>query len=793
MNMEFDEEIIIKKASLMVSLPDLIGAIKVLRDGERRYPYSAKILKALGRVLLKNGQSKDAAFYFEKALNINHRSISNSFSNDEKLTSYYVANNDMTDGVKTPSPPLSFQDSINKKSKNIWIPKGTTIKIHGLSITDGLFYYGENIEDGWQAEPALIRPNMPVVPHSVDLSLSLMNEYPKYGYISNVARRGFLQWMADGRKAPNADIGYVFMFFYGLERRVLCDLSINTHSQNDVDEVVLEVERLLSIYGNNGSFRSYANSLLDYLDVIFLKEKAYMQEPFSYSVAPFELPMKLKVALGQMAVDKIPLSSEWALAWIKLDLRIPKRTPITRCQDKFEILFRDIYRNMYGDGFTLPINRTKLKVTYRPARSFIDQISIKSIPVNDLPDISAISDPINKLQFIVDKVAETLESYSRYVGRNPGSINSIDSLLFIPLNLWPSSSKNRLDDLIQKVHKNFVIRPYIDICKDIGADKALAKDKLTLLINLLDLNGVGFEPNTLFGKKVPLENELVALFSKKTGDDTETPVYHTASITLDLAVAVALADGVAVNAEINLLHHQISVWIDLNESQRARLKAQLELRIQQPIALENIKKKLEPVPKEAKRSIGHLLTQLAQADGVVVKEEIKLLERIYKALQLDDQLVYADLNSTVTNIELDKSVQKQKLPGFVLDLDRIAALQKETEHVSTLLASVFVDEVENAPIIQVEPPLEQDESIESGAGDNLLGLDNEHSNFLRFLIVRPEWTRQELTDVASDFKLMLDGALEQINEVALDHFDDHLIEGDEHVEINQNLLERILV
>lgn len=791
MNMEWNEDEIIKQASFLISQQDLIGAIKILRDGEKRYPYSVKMLKALGRVLLKNGQSKDAAFYFEKSLNLNHRSISN--SDDEKFTSYYVANDNVIDEVKIPSPPLSFHDLTNKKSPNIWIPKGTVITIHGLNIADGLFYYGENIEDGWQVEPALIRPSMPVVPHSVDLSLSLMNDYPKYGYISNVARRGFLQWMAGGRKAPNADIGYVFMFFYGLERRVLCDLSTGTHSQNDIDEIVLEVYRLLSIYGSNGSFRSYANSLLDYLDVISLKEKAYMQEPFSYSVAPSELPIKLKVVLGQMAVDKIPLSSEWAIAWIKLDLRIIKRTPVTRCSEKFEMLFREIYRDMYGDGINLPINRTKLKVAYHPARSFVNQMSIKPASVGDLPDISAISDPINKLQFIVDKAAEVLDSYSRYVGRNPDSINSMDALLFIPLNLWPSSSRNRLDDLLLAVKKGTVVKSYFDLCKSIGSETTLTKDKLILFINLLELNDVGFEPNTVFGKKVPQEHELVALFSKKTGEDAETPVYRTASITLDLAAAVALADGVAVDAELNLLHHQISVWVDLSENQRARLKAQLELRIQQPIELENIKKKLEPVPKEAKRSVGHLLTQLAQADGVVVKEEVKLLERIYKALQLDDQLVYADLSSTAKNIEPDQSVHKRKMSSFVLNQDRIAELQKETAHVSALLASVFVDDVANANVPEVEPYLEQNENFEGVIENNLLGLDDEHSSFLRFMIVRPEWTRHELTDLASDFKLMLDGALEQINEAALDHFDDHLIEGDEIVEINQNLLERILV
>ena len=59
------------------------------------------------------------------------------------------------------------------------------------------------------------------------------------------------------------------------------------------------------------------------------------------------------------------------------------------------------------------------------------------------------------------------------------------------------------------------------------------------------------------------------------------------------------------------------------------------------------------------------------------------------------------------------------------------------------------------------------------------------------LISRRTWTRQELIDVAADMELMLDGALEHINEATLDNFDAPLVEGDDPVEINQEILERL--
>jgi hypothetical protein len=59
------------------------------------------------------------------------------------------------------------------------------------------------------------------------------------------------------------------------------------------------------------------------------------------------------------------------------------------------------------------------------------------------------------------------------------------------------------------------------------------------------------------------------------------------------------------------------------------------------------------------------------------------------------------------------------------------------------------------------------------------------------MLSRPSWTRHELEDAAADLDLMLDGALEQINEAALDAFDVAFCEGTDPVEINLDLLERL--
>ena len=73
----------------------------------------------------------------------------------------------------------------------------------------------------------------------------------------------------------------------------------------------------------------------------------------------------------------------------------------------------------------------------------------------------------------------------------------------------------------------------------------------------------------------------------------------------------------------------------------------------------------------------------------------------------------------------------------------------------------------------------------------MLGLDPEHSAFLRVLLTRPSWTRAELADIAADMELMLDGALERVNEGALDAHDNRIAEGDDPIEIAQDLMEGV--
>ena len=59
----------------------------------------------------------------------------------------------------------------------------------------------------------------------------------------------------------------------------------------------------------------------------------------------------------------------------------------------------------------------------------------------------------------------------------------------------------------------------------------------------------------------------------------------------------------------------------------------------------------------------------------------------------------------------------------------------------------------------------------------------------RQILAKASWTRAELLALASPLNLMLDGALERINDAAFDAHDIPFTEGEDPVETNPEIME----
>lgn len=684
-----------------------------------------------------------------------------------------------------------------------WLAENESINVAGLAIPGGLLYITERATQFGQSEPSLIDATLRVARSPMNLTERQMPYWPSYRSITPEARRAYLQWLAGGRRQP-ADAGYVFLFFYGLERRVLIDAPSDPQAMAEIPAIKAEVERLLGLYGDNNSFLGYATRFLAHIDAGAVQPQSYLSGPGASPADGYELPIPLRVALGQMAVDKYPLNSSWALAWALAEPNISRRTPVTRCPEQFTALFKHEFTKRYPNGIVLPQNKTKLKVAYRPASA---GLNIPAVAVGDLPDVAATSGTRNKLQVIVEDCTTVLDAFSRYLGRNPDAGDSLEAILQLPTELWPTEAKAELEQLEKRVGGETICMSFGELAGRFKSAGALSRDKVTALARALESKRIGLEPDVLSGSRTPKAEDTIALFAADSDEGTlrATDAYCAAAVTLDLASAVAAADGDTSREEISLLSGHIDSWDHLCVAHRKRLKAHLQIQLKQPPTLASLKKKLEPLTLEAKRKIASFLAHLAHADGEVTPQEVKLLERVYKSLALDPQFVYSDLHSAaVRPSQVVEAMTSTAAPataaeasegtgsGFALDMSKVARLQQETAEVSALLASVFNEEspTETSGALEPEAPQEQ----EGNSAEQLAtvhGLDVEHSAFLRLLVSRTEWSRAELEDAASDMELMLDGALERINDTAFELFDMPVTEGDDPIEINPEILDEL--
>lgn len=668
-----------------------------------------------------------------------------------------------------------------------WVPPGESVQIAGVNLPGGMIYVGGRLRaPNGAIEPCLINGQLNVA-RAGDYRTRQMGYWPTYADASPNERRAYLDWLSEGRSNPDCDIGYVFLFFYGLERRVVVDSREDPLAKKDWPAIIVELRRLLSIYGEkSGSFNRYAGELLSWIELDGSPNQLY-QQPVPDFPRTYELPPYLRLALGQAAVDHAPLPAHVALAWVRLSPESSLRTAATRCPDEFERLFIQRYHEVLGPGLVLKKNRTKLKFVYRAASGGLRGANI-TMGFGDIPDVTALTAPIRKLVEIATQCTDELGPYSRLLGKDSSAAGALEGLLLLPASLWPPATQAKLQTLTARMRDGRLSLPLHELLAALGgAKQPVSRDRVRGLARALEGAEIGMEPHVLAGARAPSEQETVVLFAQPLMDSAigSGAEYQKAALILQLASAMAHADGDFHEREVAHLRAEIEGWTHLTPAERRRLQAHLHWLIASPTTLASLKKKLEPLPTSARETLAVSMATLAQSDGFVSPDEVKFLEKVYKALGVEPKRVFSDLHTAGASGAPASATPATK-QGFRLDAERIAALQEDTAKVSALLSKIFVEEAapESPPPPTPEPQTEDEAQAP-------LGLDEAHSALLRLLLSRPEWTRSDLEDAAADLDLMLDGAIEQINEAAFDAFDEPLCEGDDPISVNTELLEKL--
>ena len=704
-----------------------------------------------------------------------------SFMNRKKDTAELIEDSDadLADFRITISTSSSYSREPESKNKEQgkWIQPGKTVKIGTYEVEGGFFYSGGRLTglDSYTEESSLIDPTLKINSKSPDYNGDNMGYWPSYCHISPESRAAYIEWLVSDRSNPDCYIGYVFLYFYGIERRLLVDgKGISATERKDL---VNELLRLKNIYGANRSFNGYVTSLLAHTWALYNSEDL---PDISLLTAKRGFTSVFKFLLGQSVAAGKPVSCDLALAWVKSHPDFSLRTPARRCEVEFDQLFTLRYQEKYGDGVVVKPNKTKLQLEYHPASSSLH--GYQSLHL-DLPDASRLIAPVRKLMSLAELCTEELESFSRFLGKTGNSRESLSAVALLPRDLATSIQHDRFNQLkcwlSSKITQPVGVVPTEDLLSQLGEDSPVKinKKEAEMLANLVEKAGYGLAPDVRFHQAKPEINGNIVLFQNGHGSGfNPSHTFSQVGTILRLGSMVAAIDGHIDDAEVSILEKLISDDFQLSEVEKKSLRAYLHWRLNTKENMNGLKTRLDSISSREKSAVSHILVGVALADGKIDPTEIKQLEKLYSSLGLDKALVSSDIHTFSSNKSRTLPPENKPFvnldavsgPTFSLNRDLLKVYKEETEGVKAVLESIFVDEK-----IVDEP---EDTVEEIYTATKAAGLDANHATFYDRLIVKEQWSIEEVNAICKELNLMVDGAIEVINDWAFDHVDAPLID-----------------
>ena len=186
--------------------------------------------------------------------------------------------------AQQPTPAATPTSAKRKKSDAIkakWKEKG--LRIAGVQINDGMIYAGHNMADipfPHIDEPSLLDPTFKVAEPSDKSSVKKLPQFPRYSEMTPEQRWCYIDFLA-GDRSSCQDIGYAFVYLYGIERRLIVDTKKPDEvSEDERKRLVREIIRLMECFKSRSrSFYQYTTLLLLYDGTIF--KMGYTNEEIS--------------------------------------------------------------------------------------------------------------------------------------------------------------------------------------------------------------------------------------------------------------------------------------------------------------------------------------------------------------------------------------------------------------------------------------------------------------------------------------------------------------------------------
>lgn len=642
-----------------------------------------------------------------------------------------------------------------------WIQPDDKINICGVEITRGNIYVGQRIEpdsqerssfNSFDCEPSLIDESLHVQSAPYSYSDSSLGYWPSYAFLSDKARGAYLSWLASDRDDVSCPIGYVFIYFYGLERRVLIDGQNQNVSEHELQMLFNEISRLRMVFIKNRSFNHYSSQLLEAASILY--PEAYSASSIDGD-SDFTGSMRFKLDLAKTVKEGRPVSADQACIWVIKHMDdYELRMPIRRCMKEFSVFFKNRYHLKYGDGLLLEPNKARLRLGYKPAS---DGLRGMSLLLPDLPDPSMLKEPRQKIMGLADICTNELEPYSRYLSRKGTSEQDAAAIVLLPIEAMnhevSMTFKEWADDIIETNHG---LTSVLDFWTHMGVScpVRINKKEYNLMQAFARKMGYDMAPDPFYHHvKVNVKDALVLFVATNDMHFSPSPAFVFTVIMLRLGAMVALVNNDLDQAKWKILKQVIDSNQDFTADEKRSLHAYLTWQLHSPVNMAGIKNRMALLDKEEKTVIGRVIVEVACSDGKIEPAGIKELEKIYSGLGLDSVSLSSDIHQyssmDVSRSSVVKSTDKT-ITGFTLDPTVLARHESATKDVHKLLDAILTKD-------ETEIPTDASQSQREG-------LDSAHNQFYHCLLKKERWSQDEAEVLCKSFDLILGGALEVIND-----------------------------
>lgn len=693
-----------------------------------------------------------------------------------------------------------------------WFGRDAELEVAGVRLKAPCVYASSSSGNGhlWATDPSEILLHAPVRRPSGPPEE--MGYWPWYSRVDAGHRYEYLSWLASGRTRLPPCEGYLFLYFYGIERRLLVD-------EADREWGLREIVRLRRLdearmgTTNGRSFRQYSAGLLWY--EIARTPEFFDQKALDLAMSLTErwTPELLTAPLAWLASKGQPLPAAMARRIAASDPSAQRSVVLKRVTAEFEELFDTRYRETFGgEGMTLRVSKRSAWHTYRPASGGLSEMRCEvanplGIPsqFKKLPDIwnSCIAD-LRRLSRVAASVGDralTVEAWEAMPLELRADVDHplADRVTAVLADVAPTAADDDGDGASAAA-----LVPAGRFADMMGIER---RPKLTAtqsknLAATIEFTGYGLVPDARVSPIRYGWDELVAVVPGLDDDDIEPTRFNAAACVLRLGLSIALADGEADQVELRMLTDHIDAVFDLSPEEQQRLAALRDLLLKTGSDIASVARKIEEsVPPDARRKVGRLLVVIAASTNSIDRNERGALRKAFRALGLPPEL----LEETIAEVapESDEAEVRVRpasrirdagepipsgVPSFRLNHEAISSIMSETREVSLMLAAAMgAADAEAAGQPAIEPVVAATEASVSVA--EVAGPGARYQPLFIALIERNRWDRQDADGIARSHGLMLDAGVESINDWAYDALGAPLIEdgGDELI-LDRSLL-----